>query len=115
MPWIINVWIPAEIKDPQRYDSKELAEKDIESMKMNSPENVYEAVEVEAEPEKIIITMDGGLIQEIEGIPPGITIEVRDFDTEGSEDDRIVEIDGERAFVTIWEGCKDGIVIKDVR
>lgn len=68
-----------------------------------------------SEPNKIIITVDGGIIQEIEGIPPGIEIEVRDFDTEGSDDPRIEEFNGERAFVTIWEGCKDGIVIKDVR
>ncbi len=46
MPWIIQVWIPAEIDKPQTYDTKELADRDIESMKLIDPSNVYEAQEV---------------------------------------------------------------------
>ncbi len=47
MPWVIQVWIPAEMEEPQTYPTKQEADRDIESMKLMTPENVYEAVEVE--------------------------------------------------------------------
>ncbi len=46
MPWIIKCWIPAEEENPQTYTTKEQAEKDIESLELMQPENIYEAVEV---------------------------------------------------------------------
>lgn len=53
----------------------------------------------------ITITMEGGLIQEIEGIPPGVQVVVNDFDTELDQDDsRLTEINGQMAYQTIWEG-----------
>lgn len=55
----------------------------------------------------IVITLEGGLIQSIQGIPKGVRIIVLDFDTEGSrpeDDDRIAEIKlGEFAFVSTWD------------
>jgi hypothetical protein len=33
-----------------------------------------------ANPRKVVVTVSGGLIQDIEGIPPGVEIEVRDYD-----------------------------------
>ena len=47
MPWEIQVWIPAEIEKPQEYPTKQDADRDIESMKLIDPGNVYEAVEVQ--------------------------------------------------------------------
>lgn len=48
MPYIIQVWIPvSEIEEPQKYETKDEAEADIESLKLMQPENVYQAVEVE--------------------------------------------------------------------
>jgi hypothetical protein len=41
---------------------------------------------------KIIITVEGGIVQNVEGIPKGETIEVHDYDTDGAvpeEDDRL--------------------------
>ena len=36
-------------------------------------------------PVNILITVEGGLIQSIDNIPPGATVEVRDWDTEGGD------------------------------
>ncbi len=47
MPFVIQDWIPAEIEKPQTYLTKQDADRDIESMKLMTPENIYEAVEVE--------------------------------------------------------------------
>lgn len=47
MPWIIKCWIPTGEENPQTYPTKEQAEKDIESLELMQPENIYEAVEVE--------------------------------------------------------------------
>jgi hypothetical protein len=53
----------------------------------------------------IIIKMDGGLIQDILNIPPGIEIEVRDYyATEGDDDGRILtDEEGKRYYPTLWE------------
>lgn len=54
--------------------------------------------------EKIIVTVQGGLVQDVSGIPKGIEVEVRDFDCEESpeQDDRVHVIDGENVFVAVW-------------
>lgn len=46
MSWIIKCWIPTGEEDPQIYTTKEAAEKDIESLELMQPENIYKAVEV---------------------------------------------------------------------
>ncbi len=52
----------------------------------------------------IVITMDGGLIQEIEGIPQDVVIVVRDYDVEGvDEDDLTKDENGNECFESIWE------------
>jgi hypothetical protein len=38
---------------------------------------------VAPEPGKIIVDVDGGLVQSVRGIPAGVTVEVRDWDCEG--------------------------------
>lgn len=45
MPWIIKCWIPVEPDDPQTYSTKELAQKDVESIELMQPENIYKVVE----------------------------------------------------------------------
>jgi hypothetical protein len=47
MPWIVKCWIPVEPENTQTYPTKEAAEKDIESLELMQPENIYQAVEVE--------------------------------------------------------------------
>ncbi len=46
MPSVIKCWIPTWEENPQIYPTKEQAEKDIESLELMQPENIYEAVEV---------------------------------------------------------------------
>jgi hypothetical protein len=50
----------------------------------------------------IVIVMDGGLIQEIANIPPGVVIEVRDFDVEGTTDETHITAEGDEYTATIW-------------
>lgn len=54
---------------------------------------------------RIIVVVEGGLIQEITGIPKGFEIEVRDFDTDlrDDSDPRVEEFGDEFAYVTIWD------------
>ncbi len=59
--------------------------------------------------QRIIIVMEGGIIQDIVGIPPGLAVEVRDFDVEDldptQEDIRTVE--GEDYLYALWEPPAD--------
>lgn len=48
---------------------------------------------------EIIITVEGGVIQSIDNIPPGVTIKVQDFDTEGSTEDEITESENGETYV----------------
>ena len=57
---------------------------------------------------KIIIDVDGGLIQDIHNIPDGVEIEVRDYDTDGETsedgDEDIFEDDnGYSYFLGVWK------------
>jgi hypothetical protein len=57
-----------------------------------------------AAPKLITITMEGGVIHGIEGIPPGLTVHVLDFEIEGVEPGRITTTaSGEKACVSDWE------------
>ena len=54
---------------------------------------------------RIIITVEGGLIQNIDGIPAGVVVEVHDYDLdEGDEDeDTKNDADGNSYREGIWE------------
>jgi len=56
---------------------------------------------------KIIITVEGGIVQNVIGIPKGATIEVRDYDTDGAdieEDDRLRrDPSGGIYYLSSWE------------
>jgi len=53
----------------------------------------------------IIVTVEGGVIQAIDGIPDGVTICVLDFDTEGAEGESLTALpNGEKACVSEWSG-----------
>ena len=47
MAWIIKAYIPVEPDDPEVHTTREEAEKDIESLSLMQPENVYLIEEVE--------------------------------------------------------------------
>lgn len=52
---------------------------------------------------KMIIVLEGGLIQDIRGIPDETEIEIRDFDIEGIEPELLSATgDGEEYVKTVW-------------
>jgi hypothetical protein len=64
------------------------------------------AIEEEAPSEatqEILIVMEGALIQEIDGIPPGIVVRVKDYDVDGVDEDRLQQDkDGRRYIESVW-------------
>lgn len=46
MPYKIKVWIPVEEDEPEMYKSRKEALKDLESLKLTQPENIYKIVKV---------------------------------------------------------------------
>jgi hypothetical protein len=56
---------------------------------------------------KIIIIVEGGIVQNVSGIPRGAAIEVHDYDTDGAtpeEDDRLRrDKDGDVYHLSSWE------------
>ena len=53
----------------------------------------------------VVITMDGGLIQHIMADQEGIEVMVLDFDTEGGNNERIKEFEGNPVYV--FQGVDD--------
>lgn len=52
---------------------------------------------------KIIeITVEGGLIQGIQGIPEDIEVIVRDYDVDGTEDNLYIDKDGDKCNRFKW-------------
>ena len=50
----------------------------------------------EEEPIRLLVLLDGGLVQDVLADKPGVEVAVLDQDTEGADQDEIVEIAGER-------------------
>jgi len=50
----------------------------------------------------IIITVEGGLIQNIDGIPAGVVVEVRDYDLDEGDEDTKKDKDGHAYREGIW-------------
>ncbi|MBI4966221.1 MAG: hypothetical protein HY913_23280 [Desulfomonile tiedjei] len=54
---------------------------------------------------RVVITMEGGLIQHIMADQEGVEVMVLDFDTEGGDDERIREFEGNPVYV--FQGVDD--------
>jgi len=54
---------------------------------------------------RVVITMEGGLIQLIMSDQEGIEVMVLDFDTEGGDNERIKEFEGDPVYV--FQGVDD--------
>ena len=54
---------------------------------------------------RVVITMEGGLIQHIMSDQEGIEVMVLDFDTEGGDNERIKEFEGDPVYV--FQGVDD--------
>jgi hypothetical protein len=48
---------------------------------------LHEERDPKPEPVKIVVTVDGGVVQSVDGIPAGVNVEVWDFDTDGVDMD----------------------------
>jgi hypothetical protein len=48
----------------------------------------------------IYTVVDGGLVQEVRGIPPGIEVHILDYDIEGADEVQISPLDGEACVIT---------------
>lgn len=59
-----------------------------------------------ADPRKlrtITVTMQGGLIADVDGIPPGVRVRVLELDVEGMDEEDLVTLpDGKQAIENIW-------------
>lgn len=52
----------------------------------------------------ITVRVEGGTVQSVEGIPPGVTVRVWDFDTDMADPERITEMPDEEPFVETVHG-----------
>jgi hypothetical protein len=53
--------------------------------------------------ELITVTLEGGIVQAIDGIPPGVIIRILDFDIEGAQENAVTTLpDGSKACVSQW-------------
>jgi hypothetical protein len=52
---------------------------------------------------EIRITVSGGIIQHITGVPPGVVVTVRDYDCDQSDDGAVMDEDGAFCGVSTWE------------
>jgi len=56
----------------------------------------------------ITVTVEGGVVQVIDGIPAGVTVRVIDFDTEGAEKEALTTLpNGKEAHVSEWASTED--------
>ena len=53
----------------------------------------------------IVAVLDGGLVQSVTGLPPGMDLETRDYECEGAcEDELTQDADGRNYFENFWPG-----------
>ena len=51
----------------------------------------------------ITVTMQGGLVADVDGIPPGMRVRVQELDVEGMDEDDLVKLpDGKQVIENIW-------------
>lgn len=61
----------------------------------------------EATNEEITIYVEGGVIQDITGIPEGIKVKTVDWDVDSVEEERLTKLEGGMALVSEW--TPDGV------
>jgi hypothetical protein len=55
------------------------------------------------DPRTITVTMQGGLVADVDGIPPGCRVRVLDLDVEGMDTEDLITLpDGQQATENIW-------------
>ena len=53
--------------------------------------------------EETVIVVEGGVVQEVYGIPPGVVVRVKDYDVDGCDEAHLKQDrDGERFHESAW-------------
>ncbi len=58
----------------------------------------------------VIVTVEGGVVQDVSGIPRGMTVEIHDYDVDGAdcdEGDLERDADGDLFATDTWQGRED--------
>jgi hypothetical protein len=58
--------------------------------------------------QKIIVTVSGGVAQGVEGVPPGVEVEIRDYDNGKVDDDALTDEDGGPYSPDLYTGGHGG-------
>lgn len=62
---------------------------------------------------EIAITLEGGIIQDIDNIPPGVTVKVMDFDTDGVDESELCRNGHGEEYVLSRFGSPEGQLLLD--
>lgn len=54
----------------------------------------------EPDPQIIFVVLEGGLVQEVKGIPAGVEVYIVDYDIEGAQEVQVSPLDGEACVLT---------------
>ena len=58
---------------------------------------------------KIVVTVEGGVVQEISGIPDDVIVEVWDYDVDDGDKDLHVDGHGDKHLIATWGGIEAAI------
>ena len=54
----------------------------------------------------ITVIVEGGMVQEVRDVPPGIEVVIQDYDTEGVDEEELLDDeDGEDYFEAAWSSA----------
>jgi hypothetical protein len=100
-------------QDDERVFLDEEGEEYLESALQLVPQNEEKSPPVESTA-VITITVEGGVVQAIDGIPSGMTVRVLDFDTDGVDEESLVALpNGSKASVSDWEASTSSAHLED--
>jgi len=52
--------------------------------------------------ERIVVVVSGGVVQDVVGVPPGVVVEVHDYDTDGSDESLGIDEEGYPYLLGEW-------------
>jgi len=103
-------------QDDERVFLDEEGEEYLESeLRLIPQQEEEEAPPTSDQSHKVItVTVEGGVVQAIDGIPPGMTVRVLDFDTDGVDEESLTALpNGSKASVSDWEASASSAHLED--
>jgi hypothetical protein len=52
--------------------------------------------------DRIVVVVSGGVVQDVLGVPPGIVVELHDYDTDGTDESLGIDEEGYPYFFGEW-------------